>query len=120
MSIPRPLLPLLIVLLAPACAAFGSSAGSAPMRSPSLDYAQAPVETADGQILGADGVPPEDKLRQSPRVGSGGVTPADVPATIEKRRPEPRDQIEDPLCNGLAMNDAARIERCPAHARPNP
>jgi hypothetical protein len=119
MYTPRLLVPLLVVLLAPGCAIFGPSAGAsaneAPMRSPTLDYPPPPVQTADGQILGADGMSTEDKLRTSPRVGSGGVTPADVPAFVEKASPEPRspDEVDDPICNVLAMNVRTWIRRCP-------
>ncbi len=85
------------------------------MRSPTLDYPPPPVQTADGQVLGADGMRVEDKLHTSPRVGSGGVTPAEVPASIEKLRPEsePKEAAQDPLCDVLAMNAATWIRRCP-------
>jgi hypothetical protein len=115
----RLLLPLFLVLLAPACAAFGSSQGEPPMRSPTLDYPEPPVETADGQILGADGMRVEDKLRTSPRIGSGGVTPAEAPASIEKRRPEPASEAEDPICEVLGVRRAVLRERCPGRTTPN-
>src|ERR1700678_2609018 len=74
MCIQRLFLPLLLGLLGTACAAVGPSQGEAPMRSPTLDYPEPPVQTANGRVLGADGMRPEDKLRTSPRLGSGGFT----------------------------------------------
>jgi len=116
----RRFLSLLTVLLASSCALFGAPAGGeAPMRSPTLDYPPPATETSDGQVVGADGMRPEDKLHTSPRIGSGGVAPAQVPASIEKkRRPEPEIVPEDPTCKVLGMNDAIRNERC--HGSPRP
>jgi hypothetical protein len=119
MCIQRPFLPLLLWLLVPACAAVGPSRGEARMRSPTLDYPLPPVQTADGQVLGADGMRVEDKLRTSLRFGSGGVTPAEVPASIEKRRPEPAGRPEDPICEVLGVRRAVRRERCPTRTTPS-
>ncbi len=69
------LLPLVFVISS--CSFFGTSSGSAPMRSPTLDYPLPDVQTADGHPLGADGMRVEDKLRTSPRAGSDGFTPAE-------------------------------------------
>jgi hypothetical protein len=112
MCIQRLFLPLLLGLLGPACAAVGPSQGEAPMRSPTLDYPEPPVQTANGRVLGADGMRVEDKLRTSPRLGSGGFTPAEAPASIEKRRPEPVDETEDPICEALGVRRVVRRERC--------
>lgn len=54
-----------------------------PPRSPTTDYPHPASRTADGQVVGADGVPPEDRLRAGPKVGSGGVTPAERPGGPE-------------------------------------
>jgi hypothetical protein len=117
MAIPRTISLLLLVTLLGAGCALGP-AGEVPTRSPTLDYPPPPVQTSDGQVLGADGMRVEDKLRTSPRVGSGGVTPAAAPALIE-RRPEPSPgEPPDPLCKTLGMGDAARSERCAANAPP--
>ena len=92
------------------------------MRSPTLDYPLPDVQTADGHPLGADGMRIEDKLRTSPRLGSGGFTPAEVPASIEKPRPEParrvEDPIEDPVCKVLGVRRAVLRERCPGRTAP--
>ncbi len=45
-------------------------AQEAPARSPAQDYPPPPPTTSDGQVVGADGVPPGDKLQQGPRVGT--------------------------------------------------
>ena len=40
--------------------------------------------------MGADGVPPSEKLKTGPRVGSEGIVPADQPAQPEhSARPLP-------------------------------
>ncbi len=57
-------------------------------------------------------MPPEDKLQSSPRIGSGGVTPAAMPAFVEKPRPDPIGEIDDPLCDVLALNKAAWKRHC--------
>jgi len=114
----RLLLPLLFVALMPACAAFGATTAEPPMRSPTLDYSPPDVESADGQVLGADGMRMEDKLHTSPRVGSGGVTPADVPALIERPRPEPAIEEPDPICAVLGVSDNVREQRCPLSTGP--
>ena len=77
MSVQRLILPLFLTLAAGGCTV--ASGGNTPTRSPSLDYALPPAQTADGQILGVDGVPPENRLRESPRLGSGIATPAGPP-----------------------------------------
>jgi hypothetical protein len=83
------------------------------MRSPTLDYPLPEVQTADGHVLGADGMRVEDKLRTSPRVGSEGLTPADVPALIERDHHAPYDEIEDPICEVLGVRRVVRRARCP-------
>jgi hypothetical protein len=97
-----------------------------PMRSPTsptVDYPDPAVTTADRQVLGVDGVPPEDKLRTSPRVGSSGVVPApaDVPASVERRRgrrrPEPA--VEDPICGVLGVRSDVLQRRCPTPTGPS-
>ena len=115
----EPVLLLLLSGLASACSVGAVSAAPA-LRSPTLDYAPPPQQTADGQVLGVDGVPPEDKLRTSPRVGSGGVTPADSPASIERRNEWPsrelREPLEDPICRVLGVRASVWRRRCRASA----
>lgn len=37
-----------------------------PFRSPTRDYPAPPVQTSDGEVVGADRMAPEDKLQQGP------------------------------------------------------
>jgi len=55
-----------LALLTPAC----GPAADAPLRSPSQDYPHPPPTTSDGEVVGADGVAPSDRLQEGPRVGS--------------------------------------------------
>ncbi len=50
-------------------AACAPGASEAPLRSPSQDYRPPPPSTADGRIVGADGVDPRDRLEEGPAVG---------------------------------------------------
>lgn len=102
---------LLVLLGAPACMA-GPSTDRPAMRSPTLDYPLPPTQTSDGQVLGADRIPPQDKLRTSPRLGSEGLTPSQGPESVE--------QPTHPRCNALGMKTTARNERCPESAEPRP
>jgi hypothetical protein len=113
------LLPLLMVVVEPACAAFGAPMPETPMRSPSMDYPPPPVETADGQVLGADGMRVEDKLRTSPRIGLEGLTPSEAPI-IEERRPSPSGAAADPLCKVLGVDTAVRLAHCPTSTMSKP
>ena len=56
-----------LVLAGAGCAANSSEA---PLRSPSKDYPPPPPTTADGQVIGADGVEPSDRLKSGARVGT--------------------------------------------------
>jgi hypothetical protein len=71
-----------------------------PARSPSVDYPPPPVQTSDGQVVGADRTPPGDHIQQSPRVGTQGLQPAATPpaASSEQPRPGPvADPCKQPL-----------------------
>jgi hypothetical protein len=107
--------------LALTACAVGPSSGDAPMRSPTLDYREPAVTTADGQVLGVDGVPPDDTLRRSPRVGSEGVLPADAPATLEGRAPQgaPAVPAEAVFCSALGVRAEIRQRLCPMPATPD-
>jgi hypothetical protein len=116
------MLPLFLALALglPACAV-GPTSRDAPMRSPTLDYREPAVTTADGQVLGVDGVPPEDKLRTSPRVGTGGFVPADMPASIERIRPQ-RAHVppaDDAICGVLGVRPDVLLRRCPISTGPS-
>lgn len=109
----------LTLLVAPACAG-GASSGANLTRSPTLDYPPPPAETSDGQIVGADRMPPERKLAQSPKLGTGGLTPAATPAKLEEAKPETLAGPDDPQCAVLGMSDVVRKARCRAPPTPTP
>jgi hypothetical protein len=95
-----------------ACAGQGAPSES-PMRSPTLDYPPPPQQTSDGQVVGADGVPPEVKLRSGASVGPHGVAPSEGPRRDEDASPT----REDPLCKSLVLDEATRKARCKQRAR---
>ncbi len=106
--------------LAAACACLGSCTmagplpNEAPLRSPAVDYPLPDVTTADGHPLGADGVRVEDKLREGPRLGSGGVTPADTPRSTEPFYGPPTPAAgTPPPCEALGVRAAFYRDRCP-------
>jgi hypothetical protein len=56
--------------------ACGAGNPDAPLRSPSQDYRPPPPDTIEGQPVGADGVPPGDRLEEGAVVGNGpGLAP---------------------------------------------
>ncbi len=57
-----------VALLASACA----SKEKPLTRSPSLDYRTDQPRTADGRVIGADGIDPKDRLAASAKAGSEG------------------------------------------------
>lgn len=67
-------------------AACGSKRAEAPPRSPTFDYPPPAQETSQGEVLGADRMPPGDKLKTGPTIGPGGVTPAAGPGTSEPQQ----------------------------------
>lgn len=73
-------------------------AEKAPPRSPTTDYPHPAARSADGQVVGADGVSPEDRMRAGPKVGSGGVTPAARPGGPEPHAPE--EECKDGVAPG--------------------
>ena len=109
----------LSLLAAPACAS-GAATGANLTRSPTLDYPPPPAETSDGQVVGADGMPPDRKLAQSPKVGTGGLKPAATPASVEEIKPEQVGGPEDPQCAVLGMKDDVRQARCRPAPPPPP
>lgn len=62
-----------------ACACAPSKPPAEPLRSPTLDYPLPAAQTSDGEIVGADRIPPSDKIREGPALGPGGATPAGRP-----------------------------------------
>lgn len=59
--------------LALATTACGGAQSDAPLRSPSRDYRPPPPNTVEGKVVGADGVPPGDRLEEGPQVGTQPV-----------------------------------------------
>ncbi|MFS8071300.1 MAG: hypothetical protein ACMG6S_33440 [Byssovorax sp.] len=118
MSIQRHLL-WLVLLAAPACAS-GPSTSANLTRSPTLDYHHHATTTSDGQIVGADRMRPEHKLRAGPQLGIGGLTPAEGPARAEQLEADPQPIPEDPMCTVLGLEDAVRRARCPKLAQAKP
>jgi hypothetical protein len=91
-------------LLAAGC---GGRSADAPPRSPGLDYPPPPVETSDGQVVGADRMAPGDKLASGARVGVGGVVPADSHKSEPKTTPpKPRP------CDEIGLQDPAGRSGC--------
>jgi len=115
MSIQRHLL-WVFLLCASACAS-GAEAGANLTRSPTLDYPPPPAETSDGQVIGADRMPPEHKLRTGPQLGMGGLTPAERPSRVEQINSDPPATPEDPVCSALGVDDSVRKARCPKLAQ---
>ncbi|HEX7671129.1 MAG TPA: hypothetical protein VF395_16155, partial [Polyangiaceae bacterium] len=62
-------------LIGAGCA--GAPGGGAAPRSPSEE--QSGAQTSNGEVVGADQVPPGEKLETGPRVGSQGIVPAGQP-----------------------------------------
>jgi hypothetical protein len=116
MSIQRHLL-WLVLLAAPACAS-GPSTSANLTRSPTLDYHQHhhATTTSDGQVVGADRMRPEHKLRAGPQLGMGGLTPAEGPARAEQLEADPHPIPADPMCTVLGLEDEVRRARCPKFA----
>jgi hypothetical protein len=74
-------------------AACGSSNQDAPLRSPTLDYRPPPPVTADGKVVGADGVPPQDRLEEGPAAGTkAGLAPG-WEAGEEGLRYDPKQRV---------------------------
>src|SRR4051812_18838876 len=64
-------------------AACGGSSNDKIVRSPSLDYPPSAAQTSNGEIVGADRVPPGDKIQQGARAGTAGVSPSAGPGGVE-------------------------------------
>jgi hypothetical protein len=70
MKLPLLLLPLLALACGP----------SSPSKSPTHDVTPPTTNTGDGEVMGADRVPPAQKLEQGPKLDSNeGIQPAPKP-----------------------------------------
>ena len=89
-------------------AACGGSSNDKIVRSPSLDYPPSAAQTSDGEIVGADRVPPGDKLQQGAHAGSQGVSPSAGPGGVEgggnSGKPHP--------CAEIGLEDISGKSRC--------
>jgi hypothetical protein len=66
----------LVAALALACKAPQTPAPT----SPTHDHHPPATDPGDGEVIGADRIPPEDKLETGPRLDTNdGLTPADQP-----------------------------------------
>ena len=78
------------------------------LRSPSLDYPPSAAQTSDGEIVGADRMPPGDKLQEGARAGSEGVHPSGGPAGVDgagsTSKPHP--------CAEIGLEDSSGKTRC--------
>jgi hypothetical protein len=119
----------LLLLAGTGCADAGTT--SAPPRSPSLDYPPPAAQTSNGQVVGADQVPPGDKLRQSPRIGPEGPIPSERPGGPENQgfgpTQEPRSVPGEPKrgapsdpCAQMGLDEAARADCERRRAAPPP
>ncbi|MDF3066132.1 MAG: hypothetical protein K0R38_1733 [Polyangiaceae bacterium] len=70
MKLPLLLLPLLALACGP----------TSPSKSPTNDVTPPTTNTGDGEVMGADRVPPAQKLDQGPKLDSEGLQPAPKPS----------------------------------------
>lgn len=87
-------------LFAFACA----PAAEAPVRSPSKDYPLPPPQTSDGQVVGADNRPPEDRLNEG--ASTAGPAPGwsvdEHGVKYDPERPARGTTPPDPAAGGSA------------------
>ncbi len=101
---------LLSLLFVSAC---GAQQNEAPPRSPTLDYPPPPAQTSNGEVVGADRVPPGDKLKQGPTVGTEGVQPSAGPGGGTTGAPERSPGGAKPSpCTDIGLEDSRGQSRC--------
>ena len=101
---------LLSLLFVSACGAQQNE--DAPPRSPSLDYPPPPVETSNGEVVGADRVPPGDKLQQGPKVGTEGAQPAPGPGAGTGAAERSGGTAKPSPCTDIGLEDSRGQSRC--------
>lgn len=57
-------------LIASALSACAGGSSEAPLRSPTHDYPPPPPRESDGRVMGADNIPPGERLEQGAAVGT--------------------------------------------------
>jgi hypothetical protein len=97
---------LLALVVTSAC---GGQGAGGPVRSPALDYPLPASQTSDGEVVGADRIPPGDKLQEGAHAGTAGVVPAAGPgAPPEQSSPE----VKPRPCTEIGLEDASGQSRC--------
>lgn len=100
---------LLSLLFVSAC---GAQQNQAPARSPSLDYPPPPVTTSNGEEVGADRVPPGDKLKQGPSVGTEGAQPSAGPGGGTGAPERSGGSAKPSPCTDIGLEDSRGQSRC--------
>ena len=95
------ILPIIGALL---CACAAEPAQNRPFRSPTRDYPHPPVQTSDGEVVGADRIAPADKLEQGPT--QNGLAPG---WSLDPEPGKPpynrKDQVGGHTDHGTDQND---------------
>jgi hypothetical protein len=89
------------------CSAANKEGQAETFRSPSRDYPLPRITTSDGEQVGADRTPADDKLQTNPRVGPGGPSAAagsPKPESTSDGRPSP--------CAEIGLEDASGKSPC--------
>src|SRR5215831_15935122 len=103
---------LLALLFVSGCGS-ASSQNNAPYRSPTHDYPLPPVTTSDGEVVGADRIPPTDKVPQGPKVGTEGVQPSGAPAGVGGAVEQSSGGVTKPTpCTDIGLQDSEGHSRC--------
>lgn len=92
------------LVLAAVCTACAAPQTERDTRSPTTDYHEPLQSASDGQVVGADQVPPGDKLQQGPRLGPDG-------ARDPHAKGEPKHHPPDP-CKEVGLRDADGTSKC--------
>jgi hypothetical protein len=95
-----------VLLGVPSC---GGSQQETPARSPTQDYPPPPLSDAQGNIIGADNVRPQDRLRESPRIGEEGPIAAEQPG---HRKGEPKKPKPPDPCQQIGLHDPDGSSHC--------
>lgn len=103
----RACLALLAIVTTTACGGHGADG---PARSPTLDYPLPAAQTSDGEVVGADRVPPGDKLEEGVHAGSHGVIPGGKPGGAAPEQANPENKPRP--CSEIGLEDASGQSRC--------
>lgn len=114
----KPHLAALVVACLSACGA--EKASERPTRSPTYDYPPPATRTAvDGRVIGADYVPPQDKLAEGGSVGSEGFRRGGGPKPGGGGESAP--PVAGDPCRSLGLEDKEGHSKCGQQKRkPDP